>query len=145
MWGPIARHISIVTGLAGSLAAIIPGVLFWPRLAHPLYSGSLVQYYLLEMGMIGVTVLVILLMRASWVALAVWAASGLTAAFSIAAGFTIGTLYVPAGVLFAISGILGDLSQPRSFFRHLPIAAAAGAFQLGVMALVVLRLTSGAD
>ncbi|RPH64722.1 MAG: hypothetical protein EHM89_01000 [Acidobacteria bacterium] len=143
MWGPIARHISIVTGLAGALAVIVPGVLFWPRLSDPIYSGSLTRYYLLEMGLIGVTVLAMLLARTSWGTSVVWAACGLTAAFTAAAGFTIGTLYLPAGILFALSGILADLSRPRTLLRDLLIAAAAAAVQLSVMALIVLRLTRG--
>ncbi|MGH9148171.1 MAG: hypothetical protein ACRD1Q_15780 [Vicinamibacterales bacterium] len=144
MLGPIVRHLSIVTGLAGSLAAMVPGMLFWPRFSDP-YSGSLVRCYLIEMGLIGGTVLTMLLVRATWGTGAVWAACGLTAAFAAAAGITVGSLYFPAGILFGLSGILADLSQPRTLRRHVPIAVAAAAVQLGVMAMVVLRLTGGSD
>ena len=143
MLGPIVRHLTIVTGLAGALAAIVPGVLFWPRFSDPVYSGSLVRYYLIEMGLIGGTVLALLLVRATWGTSAVWAACGVTAAFAAAAGITVGSLYLPVGILLGLSGILADLSQPRTLLRHVSIAVAAAAVQLGVMAMVVLRLTSG--
>jgi hypothetical protein len=144
MWKRVVRHISIVAGLAGCLAAIVPGVLFWPRFSDPVYSGSLVQYYLVEMGLMGAVVLALLLAGASWGTAAVWAALGLTAAFTAAAGFTIGSLYLPAGLLLAVSGVLADISRPRTFFRHVPVALAAAAAQLAVMAAAVLRLTGAA-
>jgi hypothetical protein len=67
----------------------------------------------------------------------------LTAAFAGATGFTIGSLYLPAAMLFALSGVLGDLSRPRALLRDLLIGAAAATVQLSLMALVVLRLTRG--
>ena len=143
MWQPIVRHLSIVTGLAGSLAAIVPGVLFWPRFSEPVYSASLARYYVIEMGIVGAVVLVVLLARASWTTSAVWFASGLTVAFAAGAGFTIGTLYLPAGILLALSGLLADLNRPKMFLRHLPIGIGAAAVQLAAMAIAVLRLTGG--
>lgn len=143
MWSAAFRHVSLVTGLAGSLAAIVPGFLFWPRLTNPIYASSLVRYYLLEMGLVGVIVLGTVVTRMSWRTSLVWAASGLTAAFAAAAGFTIGSLYLPAALLLALSGVLGDLSRPRALLRDLLIAAAAATVQLSLMALVVLRLTRG--
>ena len=145
MWGAVFRHVSIVTGLAGSLAAMVPGFLFWPRLTDPIYASSLVRYYLLEMGFVGVTVLGTVLARSSWATSLVWAACGLTAAFAAATGFTIGALYLPAAILFAFSGVLGDLTRPRTLLRDLLIATAAATVQLSLMALVVLRLTRGND
>jgi hypothetical protein len=143
MWVALFRHVALVTGLAGSLAAIVPGFLFWPRLTDPVYASSLVRYYLLEMGFVGVIVLAVGLSRTSWGTSLVWAACGLTAAFAGATGFTIGSLYLPAAMLFALSGVLGDLSRPRALLRDLLIGAAAATVQLSFMALVVLRLTRG--
>jgi hypothetical protein len=144
MWQPVVRHLSIVTGLAGSLAAIVPGVLFWPRFSEPVYSASLARYYVVEMGIVGAAVLVVLLARASWATSAVWFASGLTVAFAAGAGFTIGTLYLPAGILFALSGLLADLNRPNMILRHLPIGIGAAAIQVAAMAIAVLRLTGAA-
>ena len=91
----------------------------------------------------GAVVLVVLLARASWTTSAVWFASGLTDAFAAGAGFTIGTLYLPAGILLALSGLLADLNRPKMFLRHLPIGIGAAAVQLAAMAIAVLRLTGG--
>ena len=146
MIGAIARHISIVAGLAGSLAAIVPGLLLWPRLSHSPFAGSSARYYLLEMGLAGAMVLLAFLTRTVIAAPAAWVACGLTGAFSFAAGLTIGDLYLPATVLFALSGLLADLStvrqdpdttpkgERRHRLRHLLLFGSAAVVQFVAMA-----------
>jgi len=162
--GAIARHISIVAAFAGSLATIIPGVLLWPRLSSSRFVGSLAPYYLLEMAAVGAIVFIAFLAGRAMAAPAVWVASGLTGAFTFVAGFTIGGLYLPATVLFVLSGVLADFSPaplkhapsvspvdrlPTSRFtlrraaeafgeggKHLLLAVGAAAAQSGVMTTV---------
>jgi hypothetical protein len=154
--GAIARHISIVAAFAGSLAAIVPGVLLWPRLSSGRFGVSLAPYYLLEMAAVGAIVFIAFLARKAIAAPAVWVASGLTGAFTFVAGFTIGGLYLPATVLFVLSGVLADFSPVRlrpapsaspfdklltSRFtlrlRHLLLAVGAAVVQGAVMATIV--------
>ncbi|MGH7176739.1 MAG: hypothetical protein ACREJC_05105 [Tepidisphaeraceae bacterium] len=137
MIGAIARHISIVAAFAGSLAAIVPGVLLWPRLSRSSFAGSLTPYFLLEMGVVGAIVLIAFLARKAISAPAVWVACGLTGAFMFVAGFTIGGLYLPATVLFVLSGVLGDVGERRHALRHLLLAVGAALVQSAVMAAVV--------
>jgi hypothetical protein len=142
--GAITRHLSIVAGLTGSLAAIVPGFLFWPRLSHGPFAGSLAPFYLLEMGLAGAMVLLTLLARTAIAAPAAWVACGLTGAFSLAAGLTIGGLYLPATVLFALSGVLADFAPVRPTasagaavrrsFKHLLLCGCAAVVQLAGMA-----------
>lgn len=146
MIGAIARHISIVAGLAGSLATIVPGLLLWPRLSHSPFAGSSTAYYLLEMGLIGAGVLLAVLTRKALATPALWVACGLIGAFSFVAGLTIGGLYLPATVLFALSGLLADFSpvrqdpdttpkgERRHRLRHLLLFGSAAVVQVAAMA-----------
>lgn len=134
MLGAIARHISLVAGLTGALATAVPGILLWPRLSRGTLVGPFARYYLLELALLGVVVLVALLTRASAAAAITWAACGLTAAFVAAAGLTIGVLYIPAAGLFALSGALADLERRRGRLLHAALAGSAAALQFGVMA-----------
>lgn len=133
MIGAIARHISIVAGLAGSLATIVPGLLLWPRLSHSPFAGSLARSYLLEMGLVGAMVLVALLARKAIAAPAACVACGLTGAFAFVAGFTIGSLYLPATALFALSGVL---AERRHLLKHLLLGGSAAVVQVSAMAAV---------
>jgi hypothetical protein len=132
----IARHVSIVAGLSGSFAAAVPGLLLWQRLSRSAFADPFVRYYLLEIALVGAAVFVTILARGSAAPPAAWTACGVTGAFLFAAGGTIGTLYLPATGLFALSGILGDVGQRRQRIVHLGLGVAAAAVQLGLMAAV---------
>lgn len=134
MIAAIARHVSIVAGLSGSLAAAVPGFLLWHRLSRSALAGPFVRYYLLEMALVGAAVFVTILARAAAATPAAWTACGVTGAFVFAAGATIGTLYLPATGLFALSAILANVEQRRPRIVHLGLGAGAAAVQLGLMA-----------
>ena len=136
MIAAIARHVSIVAGLSGSLAAAVPSFLLWQRLSRSAFAGPFIRYYLLEMALIGAAVFIIILARAAAAAPAAWAACGVTGAFVFAAGATIGALYLPASGLFALSGVLAHVAARRQRIFHLVLGAGAAAVQLGLMAAV---------
>ena len=134
MIAAIARHVSIVAGLSGLLAAAVPGLLVWQRLSRNPFAGPFVRYYLLEMALIGAAVFITIIARGAAAAPAAWAACGVTTAFVFAAGATIGALYLPASVLFALSGVLAHVAARRPRIFHLLLGAGAAALQLGLMA-----------
>jgi hypothetical protein len=135
MIAAIARHVSLVTGFAASIASIIPGLLLWPRVGQSAFGAVFSRAYLVEMAVIGAVILVLLLMRAAVSRPAVWVAGGLASAFAAAIGVTVGGLYAPAAVLFVLSGLLGEAGPHRSPIRHLLLAAGAALLQLGIMTL----------
>jgi hypothetical protein len=142
MIAAIARHVSIVAGLSGSLAAVVPGLLLWQRLSRSGFPGSLLRYYLLEMALIGAAVFVTILVRAAAAAPVAWAACGVTGAFVFAAGATIGALYLPASGLFALSGMLAPVAAHRQRIFHFVFGAGTAAVQLGLMAAVAAMSSS---
>lgn len=141
MIGAVARHVSIVTAFSGALAAIVPGILLWPNLSRGPFAPSIFRYYLIEMGTMGAIVLVAFLLRTAAAVAVVWSGCGVLTGFILAGGIHIGELYVPAAVLFGVSGLLGDFSSTAGWrvdqLRHLIIAVSAAGAQAAVMAAVV--------
>ena len=101
------------------------------------------------MAAVGAIVLIAILAGRAIAAPTVWVASGLTGAFTFVAGSTIGGLYLPAAVLFGLSGVLADFSpvrleadtpagaRRRDRLTHLLLVVCSAGVQSGVMAAVV--------
>lgn len=126
----------MVSGLTGAFAAAMPALLLWPRLGQRVYGDPRLPYLLTEMGVVGGLVLLTQLGRASASAVLAWAACGVTAMFAAMSGPTVGSLFVPASVLFALSGLLADLPRPRVLPVRLLTAAGAALAQAAIMAVM---------
>ena len=133
MFRAVARHLALVAGLTGSLAAGVPTLLLWSRRDRLIYVGDLFEYYLIEVMLIAAFVFVVHVARARIAALAAWIACGAVTVFAIAAGFSIGNLFIPAAALFCLGGLLADLDRPRRLRNHILATFAAGGLQAAAM------------
>jgi asparagine N-glycosylation enzyme membrane subunit Stt3 len=68
-----------------------------------------------------------------------WAVVGVLAAFVVLGAWSIGLLFLPAVLIFAIVAILSDRRRSQNIILHLGLCVMAGLAQAGVM-LAAIRL-----
>jgi hypothetical protein len=131
--------------VAGGCVCLAVSAWAWLVLSVEQSMWPLPDLYLLEMTAAGAVAMWAILSGASKQAALhgklMWALVGVLLAFVVMGSWTIGFLYAPAAVLFAIAAILSDKRHGENTGYHLGIAVMA-AFTQVVLMLAIIRTLS---
>ena len=124
---------------AGAIACAIISIRVGQVVSEQQPMWPLPALYLIEMVVLSVIALLSILRDAALSGTITWIAVGVLCAFVVMGAWSIGFLYLPVAVIFAVTAIVMDRRQKHNSVRRLGLAGLGGVVQVAGM-LIAIRL-----
>ena len=131
----LERFLAIVA----TVASLLISMRVWQVVSGQQDMWPLPGLYLIEIVALCITATVAIVRGASFGGILTWIVVGALGGFAVMGAWSIGPLFLPAAVIFAIIALSSDRRQKHSSVRHIGIAIVAGLVQAALM-LIVVRL-----
>ncbi len=131
----LERFLAVV----GTAVCTIISIRVWQVIGSQQPMWPLPGLYLLEMMALSVGAMLSILCGAASSRVITWIVVGVVCAFVVMGAWSIGLLYLPVAVLFALAAILTDRRHRQSSARYVRFSIVAGVAQVALM-LIIIRL-----